>query len=333
MSMFISLIRKDAYIPLNKQLAKLLGNDTAILYCELASRYCYFEEKNMLTSDGWFFNTVEDLGEETNISDKTQKKCIDKLARLGFLEVKKMGLPHKRYFRLNLDDMDIKRIIEKLKIEKGLKSNVGEIRRRDRKFTTTASEKSDDVIGETTVYNNHNVITKSNNQNLIISSKKNSKNSSAPKTKKEVNIKHARKERDRELKTWFYENVWERYPKQHRVGETLCFSRVKSAINNGSSQEEIIKGFNTYLKVIEMNKRNGTEQYIKRLDNWFAAESWKNPNKYMKSQMDKKIEQTFLKANKYKDIPRVFMEGYDTEPLIDLEKLARASEDLLLNQN
>jgi hypothetical protein len=99
-----------------------------------------------------------------------------------------------------------------------------------------------------------------------------------------------RKRQNRELHEWFMKNIWERYPQQHRVGEKVCFSKFKSAIRNGSSKEEIIEGFNTYLKVIELNKNRGSEQYIKRLDNWFAAESWKNPNKYMKSQMDYYIE-------------------------------------------
>jgi hypothetical protein len=288
----------------------------------------------MLTKEGMFFNTVDDLGEETNLSDKVQKKCVDKLVQVGLLEVKKFGLPCRRYFKMNENDMDIIRIIEQLKLEKGLKSqylpNGG---------TTTLPIDGTSTLpidGTNTcqmaVNNNQNVITKTNKKNLIISSKKNLKNCSDTKPKKDENEKHARKERDRELKKFFFENVWERYPKQHRVGEKLCFSIFKSAIKNGSSQEEILAGFNTYLKVIELNKRNGSEQYIKRLDNWFKAESWKNPNKYMKSAMDRKIEQTLPKANTYQNSPKVSEDGYDTKTFIDIEQLARESENLVWDE-
>jgi len=133
-----------------------------------------------------------------------------------------------------------------------------------------------------------------------------------------------RQRRNRELKEYFMENVWERYPIQHRVGEKLCFSKFKSAIKNGSSKEEVMEGFNTYLKVIEIHQHKGTEQFIKRLDNWFAAESWKNPNKLMVSPADKKLQQQINSTQKYCGTPPSFQKTFKKNNVDDIvEKFER----------
>ena len=351
MAIFFDLIRKDAYIPLNKQLAKLLGNDTAILYCELASRYYYFETKNQLTKDGMFFNTVEDLGEETNLSEKVQKKCVDKLVKAGLLEVKKFGLPCRRYFKMNTNDIEILQIIERLKLEnekykkglkppfsknktsrKGLKSQYlpnGGTSTLPIDCTSTLPIDGTNTC-QMAVDNNHNVITKSNNQNIIISSEKKLKNSASKKTSKKTNEeKIARDTRYRELKNIFMTEIWERYPAQHRVGEKICFSKFKKAVNEGVAIEEILDGFNQYLKIIEINQYKNTKQYIKRLDNWFSSESWKNPNRLMVSQYDKKMQHQMnskYPSQNYCGMPPVFQQSMYNEPRIDIN---HASEEWL----
>jgi predicted DNA binding CopG/RHH family protein len=287
-------LSSDAYISVNKKLIGLLGLQETALYCELISRYRYFRDKNMVDDEGWFFNTIEDLEGALNLSAYVQRNIICKLSKLGLLEMKNKGIPCKRYFKLNNDSNQIQAILEQLQSTKGLKSSYLETSQLEseklhncmsRNFTTGNAETSQ-------LYNKKNVITKTNKKNLIISGEKKSKNESDEE-------KLERKVRDRELKEYFMENIWNRYPIQHRVGEKLCFSRFKSAIKNGVSKEEVMEGFNTYLKVIEINKKKGSEQYIKRLDNWFAAESWKNPNRYMQSQMESTMEKQV--KNKYPD--------------------------------
>lgn len=101
--------------------------------------------------------------------------------------------------------------------------------------------------------------------------------SSEKKLKKEDDEKALeRKRRERELKNWFLTNIWERYPEQHRVGENICFSKFKSALRKGETKEHILEGFDTY--ITKINILNISPAYIKRLDNWFASETWKNPD-------------------------------------------------------
>ncbi len=87
-------------IYISKALARLFGSNLAILYGELVSRYKYFDSKNQLTPDGYFFNTIEDLGKGTELGDKPQRAAINKLQELGLIEFKLRGLPAKRYFKI-----------------------------------------------------------------------------------------------------------------------------------------------------------------------------------------------------------------------------------------
>ena len=72
----IELLRSDGSIVINKTLAKNIGLNEAIIYSELLSRYCYFSNRNELTADGYFFNTVKDLEDGTTLNEYSQRKAI-----------------------------------------------------------------------------------------------------------------------------------------------------------------------------------------------------------------------------------------------------------------
>lgn len=103
MDLFIDLLRSDGSIIVNKRLSKKIGLNEAILYSELVSKYKYFKNKDQLTPDGYFFNTVDNLEDDTCLSGKQQRPCIKKLEKLNLIEMKVQGLPSKRYFKINLD--------------------------------------------------------------------------------------------------------------------------------------------------------------------------------------------------------------------------------------
>ena len=315
----------DGFISVNKSLVKLLGFQETGLYCELISRYRYFRDKEMLTEDGWFFNTIEDLEDVLNMSVFVQRNIINKLVKLGLLEIKHKGIPCKRYFKLNANQTEIFGILDNLKHENGLKSRLLETRKLGSEKLTNYTERNSQTIKRENhnLYNKNNLIKTTNKKNKIISSdEKILKNSASKKTsKKTEDEKHAHKERDRELKNIFMTEIWERYPAQQRVGEKICFSKFRSAVNKGVAIEEILDGFNQYLKIIEINQYKGTEQYIKRLDNWFASESWKNPNRLMVSQYDKKMQHQMnskYPSQNYCGLPPVFRQEKEERIKIDV---------------
>jgi len=94
------LLRNDGFIIYNKNLARNIGVNEAILYSELLSRWNYFKERGQLTEDGFFFNTVKDLEEGTALSEYQQRRALNSLKEKGLIEIEVRGIPAKRYFRI-----------------------------------------------------------------------------------------------------------------------------------------------------------------------------------------------------------------------------------------
>jgi len=97
----LKLLAADGFLSVNKYLAKKLGLDAAVLLAELATAYNYFESAGLLTEDGMFYETVERIEENTTLTKYQQAKAVSVLAEAGILESKKMGVPAKRYFKIN----------------------------------------------------------------------------------------------------------------------------------------------------------------------------------------------------------------------------------------
>lgn len=91
------LLSRDNYLTVNKLLMKAIGISESILLSELCYRRQYLARANKLTEDGFFYATVEDVEEETTLNDYAQRKALEKLTKMGILEVDRRGLPAKRY--------------------------------------------------------------------------------------------------------------------------------------------------------------------------------------------------------------------------------------------
>lgn len=96
----LSLLANDNYIVVNKDLVREWGIDVAILFGELASEYNYYKKKRELDDD-WFYSTVENVEENTSLSDFKQRKAIKILEEKNIIEVKIKGIPAKRYIKIN----------------------------------------------------------------------------------------------------------------------------------------------------------------------------------------------------------------------------------------
>lgn len=94
------LLARGNYIMFNKELAHTVGVDEAIMIGELASGHK--QHKDQL-KDGYFYLTIDTVEMDTALSEKRQRTAIKHLEEMGILETKLMGLPAKRYFKLNPD--------------------------------------------------------------------------------------------------------------------------------------------------------------------------------------------------------------------------------------
>lgn len=97
----IQLLASNGFITVNKHLARTLGLDEAVIFGELCSKYDYRETRGELDENGFFYCTVEDLEENTALSDHKQRKAINNLVKIGLVEQVTKGLPRKRFFKIN----------------------------------------------------------------------------------------------------------------------------------------------------------------------------------------------------------------------------------------
>ena len=100
----LQLLASSSFITLNKNVIKAVGLEEALLLGELCSEYDYWIKREEL-QDGYFFSTVENIEENTTLNDYKQRKALKSLQQLKIVDVKVKGLPAKRYFKINEEQL------------------------------------------------------------------------------------------------------------------------------------------------------------------------------------------------------------------------------------
>ena len=108
------LLSSTAFLVLNKQLAKQIGLHEAVLLADLISKEEYFIANGM--TDGWFFNTLDNIEADTTLTPFMQRKCLKTLKKHKIIEVKRKGVPAKNYFKIN--EQQVVKILNNLKSKK-----------------------------------------------------------------------------------------------------------------------------------------------------------------------------------------------------------------------
>ena len=98
----IDILSNGNYIVVNKKIASDLGLYEAILLGELASEHKYWANIEKL-EDGFFYSTVENIKENTTLSEKQQRSAMNTLKEKGIVTVILKGIPAKRFVRINED--------------------------------------------------------------------------------------------------------------------------------------------------------------------------------------------------------------------------------------
>lgn len=102
----ISLLNGGQWLPFYLPLAKAFkSNDAAIFLSKLINKHEYHKSKDELTEDGYFFATIESIEEDINLSRYQQPKFIAQFEALGFIKTKLAGVPAKRFFKIEEDQL------------------------------------------------------------------------------------------------------------------------------------------------------------------------------------------------------------------------------------
>tara|TARA_R110002020_G_C16193533_1_gene765704 strand:+ start:684 stop:1307 length:624 start_codon:yes stop_codon:yes gene_type:complete len=95
-----SLLSSTAYIVLNKDLARTIGLKEAVLLADLISKEEYFNKIGGC-KDGYFFNTETNIFNDTTLTPRQQRKCLKTLKKHQIIDVKRMGVPAKNFYKIN----------------------------------------------------------------------------------------------------------------------------------------------------------------------------------------------------------------------------------------
>lgn len=100
MNMIKELLMGSGYWVLNKKVVQELGIENAFLLSNFAEA-----EVMMKDGAGWFYQTSGTVEEMTGLTRYKQDKIIDELIKIGVLKKDVRGMPAKRYFKIDYEEV------------------------------------------------------------------------------------------------------------------------------------------------------------------------------------------------------------------------------------
>ena len=288
---FKQLLMSSNYYTLNKQIVKELGIESAFLLTILIEA-----SDGLADNEGWFYQTIEKIGELTGLGRHKQDKIIKELIDLKILEQKNKGVPCKRYFKVNYE------MIENL-VFQNQQSSLSENGKLDcQKKTNYSAENSQTSLSEN-----------GNNKEYIINN-----------LNKELNHKEHNKSYDdcsddlKAIKKWFKENQID-FSKKHenKIIELLKNNSLGYLLKLFQEQMDILKnkpGVKNIAAIFSNHLFKGTvEINLKEIEN-------------------REIEQENLKNEEKKESERneKFLKIFWELPLEEQEKI---ENEILKNNN
>lgn len=159
MNPLYEILRSDGSLSTSKALLHAIGLHEAILFQELLSKYSYFESKDML-EDGWFYNTAENIWQDTGLTTKQQRLSIKRLEELGLIQTKVMGIPATKYFKVNNSNDKIFKLMAQGK----------QIQQFGQKGKTRCDQKSKQVVTKGNLNNTKNNTKNNTNTHITLTS-------------------------------------------------------------------------------------------------------------------------------------------------------------------
>lgn len=207
---FKQLLMSSNYYTLNKQVVKTLGIEPAFLLTILIEA-----SDGLADEEGWFYQTIEKIGELTGIGRHKQDKIIKDLIESKILEQKNKGVPCKRYFKINYE------MIENLVFQK--------------QQTSLSQNDKLDCKKETNLF--------VKNSQTSLSQNDNNKEHNINNINKELNHKEEKAFDDlKKIKEWFKKNEID-FSKKHedKIIELLKNNSIDYLLNLFQEQIDILK--------------------------------------------------------------------------------------------
>lgn len=99
--MLYNVLSQESFWIVNKTIACKYGIVQALFLSVLYDKFLYYRKNNMLYKEEWFYCTREQVENDLALSSHEQRISEENLCKVGFIEIKKMGLPAKNYYRID----------------------------------------------------------------------------------------------------------------------------------------------------------------------------------------------------------------------------------------
>ena len=159
--MLKQLFGSSSHWQVNKDFAKSFGIECAVLMIDLVDKWLYFQEKE--TDAEWFYNTHENITQDTTLSKYQTSKAIMVLKNAGFVECELKGLPARLHFKIN--ENNLLNFFTQLS-KKNKQQDVKKINNLKSKNLTTYNKNKDNKNKEIKINNNTNIIPAKNFSNF-----------------------------------------------------------------------------------------------------------------------------------------------------------------------
>jgi len=98
--LFFQLFSHNSFLKINKKILMIFGPEFSVVLLNLIDKFEYFDQRNM-TEDGWFFLTEQEQMENTGMSLERLQKTKKNINEVGFIEIKRKGIPAKLFYKIN----------------------------------------------------------------------------------------------------------------------------------------------------------------------------------------------------------------------------------------
>lgn len=101
----LKLIASSSFLTVNKEIARKLSLDAAVLFADLASAQVFWNDREQ-SSDVWFFRTRETIGQETTLKKRKQLSAYKLLTANNLIKEKIAGVPAKKYYLIDSECLE-----------------------------------------------------------------------------------------------------------------------------------------------------------------------------------------------------------------------------------
>lgn len=106
-----TFLSHSGYLVINRALIRTIGLNETVLLSLMMDRDSYFIEKKK-DIDGWFYSVKEYIQDNLNLGRKPIDSAMNNLVNSNLIETKLLGIPAKKYYRVNYDG--IKDLMDRL---------------------------------------------------------------------------------------------------------------------------------------------------------------------------------------------------------------------------